>query len=49
MYSGKLEDRQAVARQVREAAHNIGFFYVVNHVGTLLYILLEEDRLFGIC
>lgn len=32
MYSDKLEDRRAVARQVREAAQGTGFFYVVNHV-----------------
>ncbi|KIW47106.1 uncharacterized protein PV06_02706 [Exophiala oligosperma] len=31
IYSDKLEDRQAVAEKVREAAHRIGFFYVVNH------------------
>lgn len=32
MYSEKLEDRQYVAEQIREASRNIGFFYVVNHV-----------------
>lgn len=32
IYSENLEDRKAVAREVREASHNIGFFYVVNHV-----------------
>ncbi|KAG0650736.1 2-oxoglutarate-Fe(II) type oxidoreductase hxnY, partial [Hyphodiscus hymeniophilus] len=31
IYSDKLEDRQEVAEQIREAAHRIGFFYVVNH------------------
>ncbi|ETI20821.1 hypothetical protein G647_07163 [Cladophialophora carrionii CBS 160.54] len=31
IYSDKLEDRQAVADKVREAAHRIGFFYVINH------------------
>ncbi|KAI1628830.1 putative gibberellin 3-beta hydroxylase [Exophiala viscosa] len=31
IYSEKLEDRQAVADKIREAAHRIGFFYVVNH------------------
>lgn len=32
IYSDKLEDRQAVAEEVREACHRIGFFYVINHV-----------------
>ena len=32
IYSDNLADRQAVADKVREAAHRIGFFYVVNHV-----------------
>ncbi|KAH8803408.1 putative gibberellin 3-beta hydroxylase [Xylogone sp. PMI_703] len=31
MYSPNLEDRKAVAEEVRKAAHDIGFFYVVNH------------------
>ncbi|EXJ55266.1 hypothetical protein A1O7_08192 [Cladophialophora yegresii CBS 114405] len=31
IYSDKLKDRQAVADKVREAAHRIGFFYVINH------------------
>lgn len=31
IFSDKLEDRKAVAAQVREAAHRIGFFYIVNH------------------
>lgn len=32
IYSDKLEYRQAVADKIREAAHRIGFFYVINHV-----------------
>lgn len=32
IYSERLEDRQAVAEKVREAAHRIGFFYIVGHV-----------------
>ena len=36
IYSEKLEDRQAVADTIREAAHRIGFFYVVNHVSISL-------------
>jgi hypothetical protein len=32
IYSSKLEDRQAVADQIREAATKIGFFYAINHV-----------------
>jgi isopenicillin N synthase-like dioxygenase len=31
IYSEELEARQAVAEKVREAAHRIGFFYIVNH------------------
>lgn len=27
-----LEDRQAVAEEIREASRTIGFFYLVNHV-----------------
>jgi hypothetical protein len=34
IYSDKLEDRQAVADQVRKACHDIGFFYVINHVSS---------------
>lgn len=32
IYCDSLEKRQAVAEKVREAAHRIGFFYVVGHV-----------------
>ncbi len=35
IYSSKLEDRQAVADQIRDAATKIGFFYAVNHVSLL--------------
>lgn len=31
IYSDDLEARKAVAEKVREAAHRIGFFYIVNH------------------
>ncbi|KAF2658705.1 Clavaminate synthase-like protein [Lophiostoma macrostomum CBS 122681] len=31
IYSSDIEDRKAVAERVREAAHRIGFFYIVNH------------------
>ncbi|PSK45140.1 UPF0676 protein [Elsinoe australis] len=31
MYSDKLEERQAVAEEIREASRTIGFFYIVNH------------------
>lgn len=35
MYSDSIEDRRAVAEEVREASKNIGFFYMVNHgIGT---------------
>lgn len=32
MYSERLEDRQALAEEIREAAHVIGFLCIVNHV-----------------
>jgi hypothetical protein len=31
IYSENIQARKAVAEQVREAAHRIGFFYIVNH------------------
>lgn len=31
----RLEDRQAIAEEIREAARTIGFFYLVNHVRTI--------------
>ncbi|XXH04180.1 hypothetical protein Hte_010593 [Hypoxylon texense] len=31
IWSEKLEDRQAVAEEIREASRNIGFFYLINH------------------
>jgi hypothetical protein len=31
IYSDDIQARKAVAEQVREAAHRIGFFYMVNH------------------
>jgi hypothetical protein len=32
IWSESLEDRTAVAEEIREASRNIGFFYLVNHV-----------------
>lgn len=32
IFSEDLEDRKAVAEKIREAAHRIGFFYIVGHV-----------------
>jgi hypothetical protein len=34
MYSDRLEDRQALAEEIRDAAHSIGFFCMTNHVST---------------
>ena len=34
MYSQDFEKRKAVAEQVRVAAHEIGFFYAINHVNS---------------
>ncbi|KAI1778578.1 putative isopenicillin N synthetase [Hypoxylon cercidicola] len=31
IWSEKLEDRQAVAEEIREASRDIGFFYLINH------------------
>ncbi|PNS14446.1 UPF0676 protein [Sphaceloma murrayae] len=31
IYSDDLEDRQAVAEEIRDASRTIGFFYIVNH------------------
>lgn len=30
--SDRLEDRQALAEEIREAAHSIGFLCIINHV-----------------
>jgi small-conductance mechanosensitive channel len=32
MYSDDLEQRKALAEEIREAAHGIGFLSIVNHV-----------------
>jgi hypothetical protein len=37
MYSENFDDRKAVAEQVREAAHEIRFFYAINHVCDLTF------------
>jgi hypothetical protein len=34
MYSERFEDRQALAEEIRDAAHSIGFFCITNHVST---------------
>jgi hypothetical protein len=31
IYSDDINERKAVAEKIREAAHRIGFFYIVNH------------------
>jgi hypothetical protein len=31
IYSDNIEERRAVAEQIREACHRIGFFYIINH------------------
>ncbi|CAG9946870.1 unnamed protein product [Clonostachys rosea f. rosea IK726] len=31
IWSDKLEDRKAVAEEIRDASRNIGFFYLINH------------------
>jgi isopenicillin N synthase-like dioxygenase len=31
LYSDKLEDRKALAKEIRAAAVNTGFFYIKNH------------------
>ena len=42
MYSENFEDRKAVAQQVRAAAHEIGFFYAINHVCDLTFHGYEQ-------
>ena len=37
IYSDKLEDRQALAEEIRDAAHRIGFFCVVHHVSFFFF------------
>jgi hypothetical protein len=32
MHSEQLADRQALAEEIRRAAHDVGFFSIVNHV-----------------
>lgn len=32
VWSDRIEDRKAVAEEIREASRDIGFFYLVNHV-----------------
>lgn len=34
MWSENIEDRKSMAREVRHASRNIGFFYLINHVGS---------------
>lgn len=35
IWSDDLQDREAVAEELREASRNIGFFYLTNHVANL--------------
>lgn len=35
IWSERLDDRQAVAEEIREASRTIGFFYLLNHVRNL--------------
>lgn len=32
IWSDSLDDRKAVAEEIRNASRNIGFFYLINHV-----------------
>lgn len=32
IWSDRLEDRESVAEEIREASRQIGFFYLINHV-----------------
>ena len=34
IWSTAFEDRQAVAEEIRDASRKIGFFYLINHVGS---------------
>lgn len=35
IWCDRLEDRQAVAEEIREASRSIGFFYLLNHVSAV--------------
>lgn len=45
IYSEDIEDRKAVAREIREAAHDIGFFYVINHASIPTNIVYSGNGL----
>lgn len=45
IYSEDVEDRKAVAREIREAAHDIGFFYVINHASIRPIYCVQKDGL----
>lgn len=45
IWSNKVEDRVAVAENVREASKNIGFFYLINHVRSMcIRILMSRSK-----
>jgi hypothetical protein len=44
MYSDKLEDRQALAEAIRDAAHGIGFLSITNHVSSQSSVLYQLGR-----
>jgi hypothetical protein len=44
IWSDKLEDRKAVAEEVRAASREIGFFYLVNHVSIQIQFQIQKLR-----
>lgn len=46
IWSERLDDRQAVAEEIREASRTIGFFYLVNHVRSSTDLQLRTCKSF---
>lgn len=42
MYSPRLEDRRALAEEIREASRNIGFFLITNHVRASVALCAQQ-------
>jgi hypothetical protein len=43
MYNEDYERRKAVAEQIRTAAHEIGFFYAINHVTIMKSYVMKDS------
>jgi len=49
IHSDKLADRQALAEEIRNAAHDVGFFSIVNHVSPITIYRLVSISDFDFC